>query len=203
MMRGMNMKFRLVLLVMAITLFTACTFSDSLAEVTTPTPIKQTAKKTDPVLKTNSSYENVANSINLTKATVTKVVDGDTIHVEIKGKSYKIRLVGINCPEYTKEIQFYGKESTDYTKNQLLGKTVYLETDVSDTDQYDRLLRYIWLETPNDINEQEIRTKLFNAILVINGFARAGYYPPDLKYTDYLKDYQQKAKDSKIGMWSK
>lgn len=164
-----------------------------------PAPIIQTPKKSTQTVKTDSSSKE---TISLTEATVYKIVDGDTIYVKIKNKSYKMRMVGINCPEYTKEIQFYGKESTEYTKNELLGKKVYLEMDVSNTDQYDRILRYIWLDIPTEINEQEIRSKLFNAVLVIKGFARAGYYPPDLKYTDYLKDFQQEAKDSNLGMWN-
>jgi len=198
------MKSKFIILIISTILMTSCTLSktpiktDSSNIAISPAPTKS-AQST----KTYSSYEDLSTSpVNLTEATVTKVADGDTIYVKIKNKSYKVRLIGINCPEYTKEIQFYGKESTEYTKNQLLQKKVYLETDVSNTDKYDRLLRYIWLDIPTDINEQEIRSKMFNSVLVIEGFARAGYYPPDTKYTDYLKVFQQEAKDEKKGMWS-
>lgn len=177
---------------MAIALISACSY------------IVPEIKDTNPI-ETNYSdnYRNQIEEIpdNFTKATVTKHVDGDTVYVKINGKSYKMRMVGINCPEYTKEIDPYGKESSEYTQNQLLGKTVYLETDVSDTDKYDRLLRYVWLEIPNEITEDEIRTKLFNAQLVLYGYAYAGNYPPDVKYTSYLKKFQKEAKESKSGLW--
>lgn len=216
------MKFKYIILAISIMFITACTISypptqteqpsynnhqsakSSLATAeNSPTSINQSPKKTIQNANIKPSPQDLANSaINLTEATVTKIVDGDTIYVKIKNKSYKMRMVGINCPEYTKEIQFYGKESTEYTKKQLLNKKVFLEMDISEKDKYNRLLRYIWLDIPADTNEQEIRSKLFNALLVINGFARAGYYPPDLKYTDYLKDFQQEAKDSKLGLWN-
>ncbi|NLL07223.1 MAG: thermonuclease family protein [Clostridiaceae bacterium] len=216
------MKFKYTILILSIMFITACTISNSsthtvqpsydnhqsgktpsATKVISPTPINKYPEKSKNVVNLQPSPQDLSTSpIKLTEATVTKIVDGDTIYVRIKDKSHKIRLVGINCPEFTKEIEFYGKESTEFTKNQLLNKKVYLEMDVSDKDQYGRLLRYIWLDIPTDINEKEIRTKLFNAILVINGFARAGYYPPDLKYTEYLKDFQQEAKHSKLGLWS-
>lgn len=193
------MKFKLFILVMAIALISACSNIAPEIKETSGIEFNPSSKPKDQVIKTKSPIEEIPD--NLVKATVTDHVDGDTVYVKINGKSYKMRMIGINCPEYTKEIDPYGKEASDYTKNQLLGKTVYLETDVSNTDKYDRLLRYIWLEVPNKITEEEIRSKMFNAKLVLNGYAYAGNYPPDVKYTYYLKKFQKEAKDSKTGMW--
>jgi micrococcal nuclease len=193
------MKIKLFILVMSIALISACSNIVPEIKETPGIEINHSNKPKNQVIKTESPVDEIP--VNFVKATVTRHVDGDTVYVKINGKSSKIRFIGIDCPEYTKEIEPYGKESSEYTKSQLLGKTVYLETDVSNTDKYDRLLRYVWLEIPKKITEEEIRSKMFNAKLVLNGYAYAGNYPPDVKYTDYLKKFQKEAKDSKTGLW--
>lgn len=73
-------------------------------------------------------------------ANVVNVVDGDTIKVELDNQKYTVRFVGVDTPESvhpnkeknTKE----GKIASDYTKNRLTGKNVYLQKDVSGTDKY-------------------------------------------------------------------
>lgn len=149
----------------------------------------------------NITQGNDQNNLTFTEAKVTKVVDGDTIWVEIDKKTYKVRLIGINCPEYTKEIEPYGKEATDYTYENLNGKTVYLMSDVTDTDDYDRLLRYVWTQKIEEITEENISKYLFNAKLVQEGLAYSNYYKPNITLQSYLENYEKKAKESKKGMW--
>jgi len=134
--------------------------------------------------------------------TVTRVIDGDTIEVEMRGETYKVRLIGINTPESTTRIESYGKEASNFTKSQLLGKKVYLEKDVSETDKYGRLLRYVWLKKPSEPTDSEIRTKMFNAILVIQGYAQAATYPPDVKYAEYFAKYEAEARENNRGLWA-
>ncbi|WP_010239060.1 thermonuclease family protein [Clostridium arbusti] len=136
---------------------------------------------------------------NLKEAKVSRVVDGDTLELS---DGSKVRLIGVNTPESTTRTEPYGKEASNYTKNQLTGKTVYLEKDVSETDQYGRLLRYIWLSVPKEINDSEIKTKMFNAVLVENGYAEVSTYPPDVKYRDYFTKYNAEARNAKKGLWS-
>ncbi|KZL89167.1 thermonuclease family protein [Clostridium magnum] len=111
-------------------------------------------------------------------------------------------LIGVNTPESTTRTEPYGKEASDYTKSQLTGKTVYLEKDVSETDKYGRLLRYIWLSIPNEISDSEIRSKMFNAILVQNGYAEVSTYPPDVKYQEYFTKYNYEARNANKGLWA-
>lgn len=145
-----------------------------------------------------SDYEDIT----LEEATVTEVVDGDTLWVTIDGKEEKVRLIGIDCPEYTKEIEPYGKEATEFTTNELLGKTVYLQKDHSDTDSYDRLLRYVWIEDISDnLDDNNIFDYLFNNILVKEGLAESNYYKPDTKYQIVFENSEKDAKESKKGMW--
>ena len=144
---------------------------------------------------------NTTDKLELTKAKVTKIIDGDTIWVDIEGKSYKVRFIGINCPEYTKEIEPFGKEATEFTTQYLEDKTIYLQKDVSDTDDYDRLLRYVWTEEVNEINEENISNYLFNAKLVQEGLAQSNYYKPDISLQSYLEDFEKEAKSNGKEMW--
>ncbi|MFT8316551.1 MAG: thermonuclease family protein [Clostridium sp.] len=149
----------------------------------------------------NESQEKAAelSKFNLKEAKVSRVVDGDTVELS---DGNKVRLIGVNTPESTTRTEPYGKEASNYTKDQLTGKTVYLEKDVSETDQYGRLLRYVWIDVPNGITDSEIKTKMFNAILVENGYAEVSTYPPDVKYKEYFTKYNSEARNENKGLWS-
>ncbi len=81
--------------------------------------------------------------------------------------------------------------AVDYLKTNLLGKTVYLERDVTDMDQNGHLLRYIWTEKirPNNFTSTTV-----NAYLVERGIARITTYPPDTKYLNQLAMLEKSAK---------
>ena len=136
------------------------------------------------------------------KVKVVKHVDGDTVYIKLpSGETEKVRFIGVNTPESTTRHEPYGEEASNYTKSKLLGKTVYIAQDVSDRDQYGRLLRYIWLEKPEKVTENEIRSKMFNAILVLEGYAQAATYPPDVKYAYYFRKFQREARNKRKGLW--
>ena len=134
------------------------------------------------------------------KAALVRVVDGDTIVVNIDGQEAKVRLIGVNTPESVaseeylnrtgKENTVEGKEASEYTKELLANvHEVYLQKDVSETDPYNRLLRYVWLEVPNDeTNLTEIATKMLNGILVKEHIAEVATYEPD---TRHANDFQE------------
>ena len=71
------------------------------------------------------------------------------------------------------------------------GETIYLEKDVSETDDYGRLLRYIYLEDGTFYNEK----------IVKEGYAFAGTYPPDVKYNEILQDAERFARKNNLGLW--
>lgn len=68
-----------------------------------------------------------------------------------------------------------------------------LEKDVSETDKYGRLLRYVYLQDGRMVNE----------VLVKEGYARAATYPPDVKYAEKFRQLEKEAKLSGKGLWSK
>lgn len=121
------------------------------------------------------------------KVFVTSVADGDTIWAEVDGEKQKIRFIGVNTPEKGEPMY---EEATEFTKKALLNQWIYLEKDISDTDRYGRLLRYIWLEVPQEDTESERDEKLFNARLVASGLAKVVEYKPDVKYLEYLRDIE-------------
>jgi len=125
---------------------------------------------------------------------VTRVIDGDTIEANIGGSLYKIRYIGIDTPELDDKRAEYcalAQEATRYNRQLLEGKTVRLEKDVSETDKYGRLLRYVYVD---DI--------FVNAELVRQGLAWAKVYEPDTKYQDTLEKAETEAKQDKIGIWA-
>jgi len=97
---------------------------------------------------------------------VGRIIDGDTFDL---ADGQRVRLIGIDAPEIGNECS---AEATQALGSLISGQIVYLEMDVSDTDSYDRLLRYVFV---NDI--------LVNYELVSQGFAYAEEYPPDLAHS--------------------
>jgi len=128
-------------------------------------------------------------------ANVTRVIDGDTIEVEIDGRLFKVRYIGMDTPETvhpTRGVEPFGREASDRNRQLVEGKTVYLEKDVSETDRYDRLLRYVWVDGT-----------MVNAVLVLEGYARVATYPPDVKYTEDFLELERGAREAGRGLWTK
>lgn len=125
---------------------------------------------------------------------VERVVDGDTIKVTLNGKKASIRFLLVDTPESVKsntKVQPWGKESSDYTKKLLTGKTVELELQ-DKLDKYGRGLAYVYLDG-----------KSIQEDLLLHGLARVAYVytknPPHLK--EFEVD-EAKAKENKLNIWS-
>lgn len=165
--------------------------------------IKEAELKKDQVIKealTQQEQDQLAKNLNLEAVTVQRVVDGDTIKLT---DGRRIRLIGVNTPESTTRTEEYGKEAGTYTTSKLTGKQIWLQKDVSETDRYDRYLRIVWTAVPTNImNENEIRTKMFNADLVINGYAEPSTYLPDVKYSEYFVKFAREARENNTGLWA-
>jgi micrococcal nuclease len=132
------------------------------------------------------------------EALVTSVADGDTIRVSIGTRDYRVRYIGIDAPELDRAGQpaeSFARESLAANRELVKDQTVTLEKDVSETDRFGRLLRYVWLQDGGS-------WLMVNAQLVRLGFAHAGTYPPDVKYTDVLRRAEQEARDSSAGLWA-
>ncbi len=134
------------------------------------------------------------NNPNLVLAKVTAIIDGDTIEVDLgEGNIKRVRYIGIDTPESVdprQPVQCFSKEATAKNKELVESGIVGLEKDVSETDRYGRLLRYVYM---GDL--------LINHVLVAEGYAHASSYPPDVKHQDRLKQAEQEARSANKGLW--
>jgi micrococcal nuclease len=129
-----------------------------------------------------------------TAARVVRVIDGDTIEVEIDGRGYRLRYIGIDAPETVKEntpVEWMGPEASAANKALVQGKVVCLEKDVSNTDRYGRLLRHVFLADGTFVSGEMVR----------QGYAQAITYPPDVKYQKLLRAMEQQARSEGKGLW--
>jgi len=128
---------------------------------------------------------------------VVKVIDGDTINVNIGGITETIRLIGINTPETVdprKPVECFGIEASNKAKELLTNKKVRLEADPTqgERDKYDRLLRYIWLEDGT----------FFNKKMISDGYAYEYTYDTPYKYQAEFKQAETEARLAKRGLWA-
>ncbi len=159
------------------------------------------------VVAVGEGYQDQARSTcTFEAAKVTKVIDGDTIEIA-RGKGIeKVRFILVDSPETKhpkKQVEYYGKEASEFTTKWLEGRTIYLEKDVRETDKYGRLLRYIWLVKPaTDIpTNEEIGSYMFNSYLVRGGYAVVAQFPPDIKYVEILKTFESYARENNLGLY--
>ena len=134
----------------------------------------------------------------LSRATVTRVVDGDTVDVAPGGR---VRLIGIDTPEAVdprQPVQCYGREASVGAGALLNGRAVLLEADPSqdDKDAFDRLLRYVWLSDGPNAGRQ------VNFELIARGFAHEYTFRTPYKYRDLFRQAQDHARGYALGLWS-
>lgn len=126
---------------------------------------------------------------------VLRVVDGDTLKIQIADKDYKVRLLGVDTPESvspkkeknTKE----GKIASEYTKKNLEGKDIILEFDVSPYDRYGRLLAYVYVDGI-----------CYNEKLLEEGYAKVMMISPNVKNSKYYRQIEKQAKENNAGFWN-
>ena len=136
---------------------------------------------------------------------IVRAVDGDTAVVRVDGQERRVRLLGVDTPETVhpnKPVQFYGKEASNFTKESLNGKRVWLEYDANPQDRYNRHLAYVWLANPKTINESTIRENMFNARLLLGGYAKVMIIRPNKRYEAEFKKFEAEARQAKLGVWS-
>ena len=131
------------------------------------------------------------------KVTFDSCVDGDTFKILLNGEKKSVRMIAIDTPESvhpTKEVEYYGKEASEYTCNKLKNASkIELEYDEnSDSeDKYERLIAWVFVD---DLLLQED--------LIENGYAKVAYLYDDYKYTSILEEKQELASAKNIGIWS-
>ncbi|MBW6467676.1 MAG: thermonuclease family protein [Coriobacteriia bacterium] len=196
-------------LLIAVSAIAGCARAAAPEELSNPvveSPVQGEAPQPETKLEAEPEPEPIPDpepAVKVTAVQVTRVVDGDTIVVKMPdGTDEKIRFIGVDTPESTNQIEPYGKEASGYTANALSGKTIYLETDAELRDRYGRMLAHVWLSEPSVVDDSSIRQYLFNAHLVLAGYANLMTIPPNVKYVDYLKTYEAEARQASAGLWA-
>jgi len=126
-------------------------------------------------------------------AMVTRVYDGDTIEVELRGDRERVRYIGIDTPERDDDrprIRELAGLATEANRTLVQGQTVQLEFDRERRDRYGRLLAYV-----------TIGETLVNEWLVAEGFAEARDYPPNLRYQTRLDAAEREARAARLRLW--
>ncbi|MEV1294474.1 thermonuclease family protein [Pseudonocardia sp. NPDC049635] len=128
-----------------------------------------------------------------TTATVTRVVDGDTVKLD-DGRT--VRVLGIDTPETvhpSKPVECWGPEATAFAEALLLGKQVRVATDSSQdtTDRYDRTLAELLL--PDGTN--------YSVAAAGAGTARAYIYDTPPRVYPEVKAAELVAQARGHGMW--
>ncbi|MCZ6706934.1 MAG: thermonuclease family protein [Chloroflexi bacterium] len=123
-----------------------------------------------------------------------RVIDGDTIEVrQADGTEERVRYIGIDTPEIGEPLF---DEATDQN-TELLGQgDLFLQTDLTERDRFERLLRYVWVR-------QADGTFVFvNGTLVALGLASITTFPPDVAYVDLYQEAQDLAQGARLGVWA-
>jgi micrococcal nuclease len=125
---------------------------------------------------------------------VTRVTDGDTIHVTLHGRDERVRLIGVDTPEvpwYGGRGECFGIEAGLFARTRLSGRSIRLAFDVDRRDRYRRLLAYVYVDA-----------ELFNLTLVQHGYARAAPHPPNARLAKAFALAEARARTAGRGLWS-
>jgi len=145
------------------------------------------------------------------KATVKKIIDGDTIDVILPdGETKRIRFTLIDTPEskgeYKDNPEPYAVEAAEFTNKLLKNQTVWLENDIEKEDKYGRTLAYVWLENVKyqmgNVHYEFNNEITINELLLLHGYAQVVVYKPNVLYVEEFKRTEELAKKNKFGLWN-
>ena len=131
--------------------------------------------------------------------TVSYVIDGDTFNCYINGEKVKVRMIGVDTPESVNETNpelncEQGKIASNYTKENLSNRPVWLVYDKEPQDRYGRHLAYVYLD--------ESLTDMYQEHLLRDGMAVCMKISPNTKYANHFAEIEQEAKTNNAGFWA-
>lgn len=124
-----------------------------------------------------------------------RVIDGDTIVVRLPdSREERVRYIGIDAPESVhpeKPVEPFALEASSRNRELVEGRSLLLELDVQERDQYGRLLAFVWADG-----------EMVNLQLVREGLAWVTTYPPNVRHVEALVEAQRHARRDELGVWS-
>jgi micrococcal nuclease len=127
------------------------------------------------------------------EGTVVRVVDGDTILVQLADRVEKVRYIGVDSPEIHHPVKGEepgGREAATVNRGLVEGRCVRLELDVRTRDRWGRLLAYVW-----------VGDTMINAELIRLGYAHVMTVPPNVRYQELFVKLQREAREAGRGLW--
>ena len=128
-------------------------------------------------------------------AYVTRVVDGDTVEVDLGGSEEDVRYIGVDTPETVKPdtpVQCFGPQASAFNHRLVEGRRVRLVFGEERRDVYGRLLAYVYLDG-----------RFVNAELIRRGLARTLTIPPNDRFATRLKRLEIAAARAGRGLWGR
>lgn len=131
---------------------------------------------------------------------VRRVLDGDTLVVAVEARPQTVRLIGVDAPERGRP---FAAEAAQFVRALVAGRAVWLEGDVQSHDRYARRLAYVWTAPPRHRDAPEVRRTMLNARLLLAGYAVLLTVPPNVRYVDLFRAFQQEAREAGRGVWAR
>jgi len=162
-----------------------------------------------------SSKKRLSESDDKEWRTVKRIISGDTLELE---NGEKVRLIGVDTPETkhpNKLVERFGKEASEFTRNTIEGKQVWLEYDQTKKDRYGRTLAYVHYKNTKRLDvsppshrrngDKEFITVevdfVINEVIIRQGYGHAyNNYP--FKYMEKYRELERKAREEKRGLWA-
>jgi micrococcal nuclease len=146
--------------------------------------------------QTGTSGKSTSSPRNPSDGTVVRVIDGDTVELDLGGHREHARLIGVDTPEtvdQNRPVQCYGHEASALTSSLLPpGTAVRVSRDAEGRDRYGRLL--VYLERASD--------GLFvNVELARQGAAVPLRIAPNIALADTIAAVSAEAKAAGRGLW--
>lgn len=152
------------------------------------TPVVNVSPSAASTNSQSATESDVDASVQQQVALVTDVIDGETIDVDIDGQSARVRYILIDAPERDEALY---AEAIAANQQLVAGQVVRLERDVSTTDRFGRLLRYVYLADGTFINAEMVR----------QGYAGLAVSPPDVAEEATIRAAQATAIAAGAGLW--
>ena len=127
-------------------------------------------------------------------ARVVKVIRGDILQIDRRGRLERVRLIGVDTPE-AKDPRVPGRkakqEALAFTQRLVMGKVVRLEHDHRRQDHFNRPLAYLYLDDGTFVNAEIIRQGY--------GFVYTRF---PFRYLEELQQLQHEARRTQRGLWT-
>ena len=125
-----------------------------------------------------------------------RVIDGDTLLLDMDGEEKRVRLIGVDTPESVNPDESKnseeGKIASQFTKDLMTDASVFLEYDVQREDNYGRTLAYVYMDRGKTMLQD---------LLLEAGMASTMTIQPNSKYADHFFQIMVEARKNKSGFW--